>query len=498
MSGKATGLAFALPDGTPLVPPASAVSSPLNAFKVRKTQAFLASQHLPLAGIPLEPVLEAEVLELDLDTLYLDLVRGRPVSVTGARADAEGIEGSETCIIREVLHIDGVTRLLLEGAIIHSYERTSLRINANVALASHGERVTEVLGSGDATLPNQSFGLRKIPLTYVSATTASGRASTLEVRVDGILWREVETLFDAGPQDAVYETALGESSEVTVRFGDGIKGRRLPTGELNVAASYRSGTGLAGHVPERTIIQLKTKPLGIRSVSNPSPATGGAEPESLDDIRVTAPNTVKTLGRVVSLADYEDFARNFAGVGKARAEQLWSGRNKVVHISLAPEEDIELAGDADLLSKLADALEGVRDPARAVIVQPYARVYFRVKAKVYVDRAYLLADLERDVRLAIETRYSFASGALGEAVSSAGILALIHSLPGVTMVDLDGLERIEGGDLVDSSVPPRLDSVLRAASAQGPGQRMTGSFAASELLLVLPSAIDLTMEFADA
>lgn len=502
MSGKATGLAFALPDGTPLVPPASSTDSALNAFKVRKTQAFVASRHLPLAGIPLDPVLAAEVLELDLDTLYLDLVRGRPVSVTGARADAEGIEGSETSIIREVLHIDGVTRLLLEGAIIHSYQRTSLRINANVALASHGEHVAEVLGSGDATQPNQAFMLRKIPLTYVAATTASGSASTLEVRIDGVLWREVETLFTAGPQDAVYETSMGETGEVTLRFGDGIKGRRLPTGDLNVTASYRSGTGLAGHVPERSIIQLKTKPLGIRAVTNPSAATGGAEPESLDDIRVTAPNTVKTLGRVVSLSDYEDFARNFSGVGKARALQLWSGRNKVVHVTIAPEEDIELASDADLLAKLSGALDGVRDLARSVVIQPYARIYFRLKAKVYVDPAYLLADVERDVRLAIETRHGFAASVLGEAVSSAGIIALIHAVPGVVMVDLDGLARIAGGELIADAVPPDLNSVLPAALAQGPGQRpgegLSPTFAPCELLLVLPSAIDLTMEFANA
>lgn len=498
MSGKSTGLSFALPNGEALVPPASSATSPLNVFKTRKTQAFLASKQLSLAGIPLEPVMDATALELELDTLYLDLERGRPVSITGARADAEGIEGSETCIIREVLHIDGVTRLLLDQAIIHSYQRTSIRLNANVALASHGERTEEVLGSGNAALPNQSFGLRKIPLTYISATTASGRASTLEVRIDGILWRGIETLFDAGPHDAVYETTLGEGNAITIRFGDGIKGRRLPTGELNVAASYRSGTGLAGHVPERTIIQLKTKPLGIRGVTNPSPATGGAEPESLDDARVTAPNTVKTLGRVVSLTDYEDFARNFAGVGKARAMQLWSGHNKVVHLTIAPEEDIELASDAGLLTKLSDALDGVRDVARSVMVQPYARVYFRIAAKIFVDRSYLLADVERDVRAALEARFGFAESGLGDAVSSAAVISLVHRVAGVLMVDLDGLSRIEGGEAIDSSEPPDLNSVLRAAAAKGPGQRMTGSFAPGELLLVLPSAITLNMVFADA
>lgn len=501
MNGKATGLTFANPDGSPFTPPpldTPGNSHALNAFKTRKTQAYVASKHLPLAGIPMEPVLEAEMLELDLDTLYLDLERGRPISVTGARADAEGIDGSETCTIREVLHIDGATRLLLETALIHSYERTSLRINANVALASHGEAVHEVLGSGDATLAHQTFVLRRIPLTYVSATTPSGRASTLQVRVDGILWREVESLYFAGPDDAVFETRLGEDNVITIRFGDGIKGRRLPTGELNITADYRTGTGLSGHVPERTITQLKTKPLGIRAVSNPSPATGGAEPEAMEDARVTAPNTVKTLGRVVSLSDYEDFARNFAGVGKARAVQLWSGQAKLVHVTIAPEEDIELAEDAALLGTLKQALDGARDIGRPVMVQPYRRIYFRVAARITVDPAFLLADVERDIRFTLESAFGFAARPLGEAVSSAAIIALMQAVSGVVSVDLDGLERIEGGALIDDSIPPGLNAVLRAAPASGPGQRGTGSFAACEILLLLPSALALTMEHADA
>ncbi len=498
ISGKATGLKFARPDGTAIVPPAPTASSDLNAFKTRTTQVFLASQALPLAGIPLEPVLEAKLLELELDTLYLDLERKRPISLTGARADAEGIEGSETCLIREVLHIDGVTRLLLETALIHSYDRTSLRINANVASASHGEAVEEVLGSGDATLANQSFVLRRIPLTYVSSTSASGRSSTLEVRVDGILWTEQETLFNAGPDDAVYETRLGEDNVITVLFGDGNKGRRLPTGELNVTANYRTGTGLAGHVQERTVTQLKTKPLGIRGVTNPSPATGGAEPETLDDARISAPNQVKTLGRVVSLTDYEDFARNFAGIGKASARHLWSGSKQLIHLTIAPETDIELADDAPLMATLASALDGVRDISRSVIVQPYRRVYFRIAAKVYVAPEYLLADVERDVRLALEAAFAFDQRALSEPATSAAIIALIQTVPGVVTIDLDGMARIEGGELFDEDIPPDLNSVLPAASANAPGKRGDGEMTAAELLLLLPSAIALTMEFADA
>ncbi|MEM9309961.1 MAG: putative baseplate assembly protein [Pseudomonadota bacterium] len=498
ISGKSTGLTLAKADGEALVPPEPSVGSTLNAFTTRDTQVFLGSEALTLGGIPLDPVLQAKLLELDLDSLYLDLERGRPISLTGARADAEGIEGSETAIIREVMHIDGATRLFLETALIYAYERTSLRINANVALASHGEAVEEVLGSGDATAANQTFSLRRVPLTYVAASTASGRASTLKVWVDGVAWSEVPTLFHASPQDAAFETQLGEDNLVTIRFGDGVKGRRLPTGELNITASYRTGTGLDGHVPARTVTQLKTKPLGVRGVTNPSPATGAADPEDLDHARVSAPNTVKTLGRVVSLSDYEDFARNFAGVGKAKAVQLWSGQTKLIHLTIAPETDIELPTDAPLLSTLAVALDLVRDVARPVVIQPYVRVYFRLAARILVASAYRLPDVERDVRATIEAAFAFDQRALGEPVSSAAAIALIQAVPGVVSVDLDGLERLEGDEAIEEGDSPSLSAVLKSASATAPGKRQDGAFAASELVLILPSAIDLKMEYADA
>ena len=78
--------------------------------------------------------------------------------------------------------------------------RASLRISANVVHATHGETINEVLGNGDAAQPNQSFVLKKPPTTYLSAPTASGVESTLEVRVNGVRWDEVPSLYGAGPE----------------------------------------------------------------------------------------------------------------------------------------------------------------------------------------------------------------------------------------------------------------------------------------------------------
>ncbi|MCQ6513323.1 hypothetical protein NPN18_26520, partial [Vibrio parahaemolyticus] len=77
----------------------------------------------------------------------------------------------------------------------------------------------------------------------------------------------------------------------------------------NVKVKYRKGIGLGGLVGENKLSQLMTRPLGVKGVTNPLAAEGAQDLERLADARRNAPLAVLTLGRVVSLQDYEDFAR---------------------------------------------------------------------------------------------------------------------------------------------------------------------------------------------
>ena len=116
-------------------------------------------------------------------------------------------ENDET--IREIAFIDGETTtaiihdrdrttLQLATPLAYVYDRATVRINANVAVATHGESVQELLGSGDATIPYQTFTLRQPPLTYVSADTPSGSASTLKIFVNDVLWQEAPFFYGRG------------------------------------------------------------------------------------------------------------------------------------------------------------------------------------------------------------------------------------------------------------------------------------------------------------
>lgn len=333
------------------------------------------------------------------------------------------------------------TKLILSETLQNFYERATVIIAANVAQATHGESVGEVLGGGDAARANQSFKLRQAPLTYVAAETASGAASTLEVRVNDLLWQEVPTLYGRGPGERIYVTRLHEDDSVTVHFGDGRNGARPPTGQENVTAAYRKGIGRNGLLKEGQLSLLMTRPLGVKSVSNPLPATGGEDPESEDSIRDAAPLTVLTLGRVVSLRDYEDFARTFAGLDKAHAVWTWQAGARGVYITVAGSEGAEVPEGSDLQTKLVGAMYSAGAPGVHVSVGSYHPAYFRVAATVRVDPIYIKEKVAAAVEAALREHFSFEARAFGQPVALSEVVAVMQIVAGVVAVDVRRLYR---------------------------------------------------------
>jgi len=227
------------------------------------------------------------------------------------------------------------TRILLQSPLLNCYDRTVTTVNANVVAATAGAPVTELLGSGSAATPNQRFALKQSPLTYTQAATPTGSLSSLQVTANGAAWTAVPTLYNQPPTAPVYTVVNQPGGTATVQFGDGVEGATLPTGQSNIQANYRIGIGSAGNVAAGAITTLMDRPAGVSGVTNPLPATGGQDAQSADDIRANAPLSVLTLGRAVSITDYQNFAASFAGIAKASAIWLPNGANRGVFLTVA-------------------------------------------------------------------------------------------------------------------------------------------------------------------
>ncbi len=449
ISGKITRVTLSrnwltkLPDGT----------SDFDDFReIRETRVHAQAEELVLAQQPItDPICDDEV---ELSTVYDGLEAGRWIIVAGERADIPGVTGVEDAELAmlagvsqsfdETLPGDRVhTKLsLADGGLASCYKRASLIIYGNVVKATHGETKSELLGSGDAAVPGQSFSLKASPLTYVAAPTATGAASTLNLRVNDVLWHEVEVLAEAGPTDHVYATRTDDADETTALFGDGRRGARLPTGTGNVKAKYRTGIGKPGNVRAGKLTLLATKPLGVKEVVNPIRASGGADRDSRDQARRNVPVALQALDRLVSLQDYADFARSFAGIGKASAQRLSDSGRQVVHVTIAGADDIPIDPSSDLYRNLLAAFHDLGDPFQPVLLAMRSLLLLIMSAGVALRSDYAWDSVEPRVRAAVLEGFGFDRRDLGQNVYLSEVLGAIQAVDGVAYVDVDTFDGV--------------------------------------------------------
>lgn len=439
----------------------------------RDTMVFAQSEFLDTAEQPITAPITGATIQLA--QAPADLVKGQWLVASGK----DSATGEAIAEIVQVSAMDGAT-LTVTPPLLKSYARDSFSINANVAHATHGETVTEILGSGDASQTYQKFTLRQPPLTYVSAATSSGAASTLELRVNDLLWQEVPTLFGRGSQEHIYVTRTGDDGKTTIEFGDGVTGARLPSGQDNVRATYRKGIGVDGLVNAGQLTSLLTRPLGIKSAVNPADATGAQDRESLDDARTNAPLTVLTLDRTVSLPDYEDFSRAFAGIAKALATWTWDGQTKRVFITVAGPDGAEIKPDSPTYANLLAALQQAGDPFVSLAVKSYRPAHFHFAGKVKVAADYQTEQVLAAVEQALRTQFAFEARAFGQPVVLSEVIAAVQAVPGVVAATVDKLYR---ADAAAATLETRLLAALPESLADG-------SVAAAELLTLDPAPLD--------
>jgi Baseplate J-like protein len=405
------------------------------------------------------------------------------VSLTLSVADASGAAGTVAAelmdfmlapadasdpVVREFALVTSVdttsdpehTQLRLSVPLANCYDRATTTVNANVGLATHGQSVSEVLGNGDASTPNQTFTLKQSPLTYVQATTPTGRASTLEVRVNGVGWMPVASLSGESGSSQVCATLDQPGGATTVLFGDGVEGALLPTGQNNVQANYRIGSGSAGNVGAATLTTLADRPLGVSGVVNPQAATGGQDPDSVDDIRANAPRTVLTLGRAVSITDYQNFASNFAGIAKAYALWIPLGPARGVFITVAGAGGAVLPPGDPTLAHLTAALHAYGNPLIAITATSYVKTLFSFSATLAYDPAYNAPTVEVAVRATLSGAFGFSARTFGQSVGIDEITAVIQGVSGIVAANVTGLKRgtSTGGDAPADSATAKVSA----------------------------------------
>lgn len=263
-------------------------------------------------------------------------------------------------------------------------------INA-VPVSQRAQVPNEVLPAGTGR-SDQTVRLTKTPVI----------ADTLRLTVDEgagpVEWKRLDDLVEAGPEIPVPDLRLPpgapqpkpaetrvytlDPSSGSIRFGDGLRGRRPPPGAV-IRANYSYGLGRAGNVGKGAIAAAPSLPAGLKA-SNPVRTWGGAEAESVVDGERQIARFLQHRDRVVSVADFKTIACRTPGVDLGRVDVI-----PAFNPELAPSPPGDAAGAITLLviprydvrnpqapepdQPFLDAICDYLDPRRLVTTEVFLR-----------------------------------------------------------------------------------------------------------------------------
>lgn len=240
-----------------------------------------------------------------------------------------------------------------------------------------------------------------------------------------------------------------------IKFGDGIFGRKLNAGEV-INMTYRTGGGSAGNISEQTLNTLVSANPIVSSVTNNADFSGGADEQSIEQLRQLIPASLRTLERAVAEQDYSDIlVANFSEVFAASTEANTTDAGIDLNIYVVPQGvGITKISDNILLrNKLANYI----DRRKTVTVQFQILDAFGIDTlvglEVFITDTASKSTVTNSIKTSLQNFFNLSTGG----TSGSGIGFAAHILLkdiGNLIEAISGVERFEIKKL---TYRPRID-----------------------------------------
>lgn len=275
------------------------------------------------------------------------------------------------------------------------------------------------------------------------------RKCTPDIQVEASnneFWVPQRDLLNTGRFATEFVMEVEDDGRAYLRFGDNVLGKR-PAPGLNFTATYRVGNGTAGNIGAETLkhlilpSQFKDLENHIK-IRNPMAAQGGTDPESIEQVRLYAPQAFRTQKRAVTPSDYAQMTESHPEVQKAVANQRWTGSWHTVFITIDRTGGREV--DAEFETKIRDFIEPLRMMGHEIEIEAPRQVALDVAFTVCVKPEYLKSKVKEEL-LEIFSDSELIDGRLGlfhpdnftfgQSVYLSRLVAAAMQVAGVTWVD---------------------------------------------------------------
>jgi predicted phage baseplate assembly protein len=334
----------------------------------------------------------------------------------------------------------------------------------------------EVVGSSDGT-PGQRFVLQQRP-----ALPWPGNVLTVTDGSTTTEWHQVDSFATADESTPCFNinSVAGE-----VQFGPAVResdgavkqyGAIPPKSAILRMSAYRTGGGRRGNVSIGQIRVLKTSVPYVSRVQNRRAAVGGADAETLDEVKARGPLLLQTRGKAVTAEDFQQLTLQVAPeIGRVEcltaAHESHAGLVRVLVVPNVASDDFEQVRREDLIplsdtvERIAEYLEQRRIVGTRVAVEPPAyrglRIAIRLSALPGFDREQLRDNVIRAMNLLLHPLKGGFDGRgwpLGRAVQPHEVSAALAWVGGVDLseeVDLKLFE-VDASDATANQPVPRL------------------------------------------
>ena len=207
---------------------------------------------------------------------------------------------------------------------------------------SEGQLITYDFTQNQTTNPKQIFTLQD---SNIDTTTIKVRVSPSPSSSDSSVYTLVTDILDITSTSEVYFLQEGRSGKYEIYFGNDVVGKKLPDGAV-VSVTYLLTNGDAANkannfIATATLTDSLGESLSNFTITPVSAASGGAERESVDNIKFGSAAQFSTQNRLITTKDYESYLfKNYPSIDSL---SVWGGEDEIpksfgkIFISLKPK-----------------------------------------------------------------------------------------------------------------------------------------------------------------
>ncbi|WP_299009783.1 hypothetical protein [uncultured Shewanella sp.] len=413
------------------------------------------------------------------ETLVVQKNQG--ISVCWLKADKASGQCSELLEVSECDDLEQGMSIRWTSPLIHYFDASTVQLFANIVPAVHGETVQKELIAATALgQPFQRYQLHRSPLTFYQDDNGElQHFLAIEMRLSGSRerrssviekWQQTSAILHSNSHQRHYEVNINGQGKTEILFGDGIHGRIPQAGIENVFAHYRFGGGAKGNLAAGEIKLLRNKPLGVKSVFNPLPCVGGADPVVTGSIRDKAPQSLHFQNVIISSDDCLQHARQYAGVSQATLTSLMD-EHLPIWVICIETADLPIKEKQQLAMALNASINAILShPVKVKVVLARVRV-FRVSAQVWVKNLATCPNIADELSQSLADHYLNDRHNLGKDIDVAHVTAQLQAHSGVSGVLVTELG-FESRDSADNGNTDSNDSLVdesRVNASKGNG-----------------------------